>query len=354
MASITQRIVRSWSSRGLLPILLWPVSALMLGLVALRRHAYRVGLMKAESPGLPVLVVGNRIVGGAGKTPATIAIVQHLQQQGWHPGVLTRGYKRAADAPAFALIDPSSADQLSADQVGDEPLLIWRRTHVPVMVGRDRVEGGRALRRACPAIDILVCDDGLQHLKLARQIEVVVFDERGAGNGWLLPAGPLREPIAPAACGSLVAPPIVLYNAAAPTTPLKGHLAHRGMSPLQPLSQWWSGQGRNASLQPPREGAWAVAGIAHPPKFFDQLAALGFTTHPVARDDHDPYTALPWPEGIAHVILTEKDAVKIKPERARQERPGTQVWVAALDFRPDTSFWQAIDSALARLPGPHL
>jgi tetraacyldisaccharide 4'-kinase len=97
-----------------------------------------------------------------------------------------------------------------------------------------------------------------------------------------------------------------------------------------------------------------VAGIAHPPKFFDQLAALGFTTHPVARDDHDPYTALPWPEGIAHVILTEKDAVKIKPERVRQERPGTQVWVAALDFRPDTSFWQAIDSALARLPGPHL
>lgn len=355
MASIAQRIVRSWSSRGALPILLGPVAALMWLLVTLRRHAYRSGLMKAEFPGLPVLVVGNRIVGGAGKTPATIAIVHHLQQQGWHPGVLTRGYKRKADARPFTLIDQTSADHLSAAEVGDEPLLIWRRTHVPVMVGRDRVEGGRALRQAHPGIDILVCDDGLQHLRLARQIEVVVFDERGAGNGWLLPAGPLREPIAPTAPASLVTAPIVLYNAAQATTALKGHLAHRGISRLQPLGEWWAGQASDASLQPPRDGAWAVAGIAHPPKFFDQLAALGFTNvHPVACGDHDPYTALPWPDGIAHVIVTEKDAVKMRPERVRQERPTTQVWVAALDFRPDTSFWQAIDSALARLPRPHL
>lgn len=352
---ITQRIVRSWSSRGALPVSLWPVSALMWLLVTLRRQAYRFGLMKSESPGLPVLVVGNRIVGGAGKTPATIAIVQHLQQLGWHPGVLTRGYKRAEDTTPFSLIEQVSAGQLSAAEVGDEPLLIWRRTHVPVMVGRDRVGGGHALCQACPEVDILVCDDGLQHLRLARQIEVVVFDERGAGNGWLLPAGPLREPIDPVAPASLVAAPIVLYNAARPTTPLKGHLAHRGMSPMQPLSAWWAGQASDASLQPPRDGAWAVAGIAHPPKFFDQLAALGFTnTHPVACDDHDPYTTLPWPEGIAHVIVTEKDAVKMKPERVRHERPATQVWVAALDFRPEPSFWQAIDSALAQLPRPHL
>jgi tetraacyldisaccharide 4'-kinase len=354
MASITQRIVRSWSSRGTLPILLWPVSALMWMLVTLRRQAYRLGLLKAQSPGLPVLVVGNRIVGGAGKTPTTIAIVQHLLQLGWQPGVLTRGYKRAANAPPFTLIDQSSADRLSAADVGDEPLLIWRRTHAPVMVGRDRVAGGHALRQACPGVNILVCDDGLQHLRLARQIEVVVFDERGAGNGWLLPAGPMREPISPSAPESLVSPPIVLYNAAQPTTPLKGHLAHRGMSPMQALGEWWSGLSGDAGSQPPRDGAWAVAGIAHPPKFFAQLATMGFNTRPVACDDHDPYTTLPWPEGIAHVIVTEKDAVKMKPERVSQERPGTQVWVAALDFRPDTGFWQAIDSALARLPRPHL
>ena len=353
MTSITQRIVRSWASRGPLPWLLSPLAAVMALVVTLRRLAYRRGWMRIESTGLPVLVVGNRIAGGAGKTPATIAIVQHLQQRGWRPGVLTRGYKRAADAPAFTLIDAASAVLLSAADVGDEPLLIWRRTQVPVMVGRDRVAGARALRQAQPDVDILVCDDGLQHLRLQRQIEVVVFDERGAGNGWLLPAGPLREPLSAAPPDTLVAPPIVLYNAAQPSAPLAGHLAQRRLSAPQPLVQWWAGQPGSAHELPPREGAWAVAGIAHPPKFFAQLAALGFTTIDVACDDHESYTVLPWPQDVADVIVTEKDAVKMDPERLRHERPNTRVWVAALDFRPDTGFWQAVDSALARLPRPH-
>lgn len=355
MSPIAQRIVRSWSSRGPLPRLLWPLAALMGLVVGFRRRAYHRGWLKSESPGLPVLVVGNRIAGGAGKTPATIAIVQHLQQRGWHPGVLTRGYKRSApSAAALALIDLSSAASLNATDVGDEPLLIWRRTQVPVMVGRDRVAGGQALRQAHPGIDILVCDDGLQHLRLERQIEVVVFDERGAGNGWLLPAGPLREPLSPAAPATLVAAPIVLYNAAQASTPLAGHMARRGMSVPRPLAEWWSGQVEGDAVQAPKRGAWAVAGIAHPPKFFAQLAQLGFDTHHVACDDHEPYTTLPWPPEVADVIVTEKDAVKMDPERLRRERPDTRVWVAALDFRPDTGFWQALDSALARLPRPHL
>jgi tetraacyldisaccharide 4'-kinase len=354
MSPIAQRIVRSWSSRGPLALALWPMSALMGLLVALRRLAYQSGLMRPLSVGLPVLVVGNRVVGGAGKTPATIAIVQHLQRQGWHPGVLSRGYKRSTDAAPLTLIDAGSATGLSAAEVGDEPLLIWRRTQAPVMVGRDRVAGGQTLRQRHPQIDVLVCDDGLQHLRLARQIEVVVFDDRGAGNGWLLPAGPLREPIAPSAPRTLVVPPIVLYNAGQATTPLQGHLAHRGMRPMQPLAQWWSGQSQagDISAQPPKAGAWAIAGIAHPPKFFDQLRALGYGIHPVSCDDHDPYTVLPWPQGIADVIVTEKDAIKLSPERMQRERPGTRVWVAALDFTPDTGFWQALDQALARLPRP--
>lgn len=339
-------------------MLLWPVSVLMGFLVGLRRLAYRSGLARAESPGLPVLVVGNRVVGGAGKTPTTIAIVQHLQAQGWRPGVLSRGYKRAADAEPFTLIDGASAARLSAADVGDEPLLIWRRTQVPVMVGRERVAGGQALRHHHPDIDILVCDDGLQHLKLARQIEVVVFDERGSGNGWLLPAGPLREPIDVAGPASLVAEPIVLYNAPQATTPLPGHLAQRVMAPMQPLADWWSASPQadapGPTAQPPKAGAWAIAGIAHPPKFFTQLQALGYTVHPVPCADHDPYDALPWPEGILDVIVTEKDAVKLPPDRVRRERPATRVWVAALDFRLDTGFWQALDAALARLPRPHL
>jgi tetraacyldisaccharide 4'-kinase len=337
-----------------LAILLWPVSALMGLLVGLRRLAYRFGLMRAESPGLPVLVVGNRVVGGAGKTPTTIAIVQHLQAQGWRPGVLSRGYKRASDAEPFTLIDASSATSLSAVDVGDEPLLIWRRTQAPVMVGRDRVVGGQVLRQRHPDIDILVCDDGLQHLKLARQIEVVVFDERGSGNGWLLPAGPLRESIHAAGPASLVAAPIVLYNAGHASTPLAGHLAQRSMASMQLLTDWWAGSGTHAPAQPPSQGAWAIAGIAHPPKFFAQLRALGYDVHPVPCADHDPYTVLPWPEGILDVIVTEKDAVKLPPDRVQRERPGTRVWVAALDFRPDNGFWQALDAALARLPRPHL
>jgi len=358
MSPVAQRIVRSWSSRGPLALLLWPVSALMGLLVGLRRLAYRLGLMRAESPGLPVLVVGNRVVGGAGKTPTTIAIVQHLQAQGWHPGVLSRGYKRASDAEPFTLIDASSAAALSAADVGDEPLLIWRRTQVPVMVGRDGVAGGQGLGQRPPGIDILVCDDGLQHLKLARQIEVVVFDERGSGNGWLLPAGPLREPIDVAGPASLVAPPIVLYNAAQATTPLPGHLAQRSMAPMQPLADWWTASSGSDATGPadqaPKAGAWAIAGIAHPPKFFAQLQALGYGIHPVPCADHDPYDTLPWPEGIADVIVTEKDAVKLPLDRVRRERPATRVWVAALDFRPDTAFWRALDAALARLPRPHL
>lgn len=354
MPSIAQRIVRTWASRGPVPLLLSPLAALMWLVVGMRRQAYLRSWIKSESAGLPVLVVGNRIAGGAGKTPATIAIVQHLQSQGWHPGVLTRGYKRSADAAPLTLIDHASAASLSAADVGDEPLLIWRRTQVPVMVGRDRVAGGRALRQAHPGIDILVCDDGLQHLRLQRQIEVVVFDERGAGNGWLLPAGPLREPLTPAAPDTLVAPPIVLYNAARASTPLAGHLAHRGMSAPRPLNDWWSGQVGKPGHQAPRNGAWAVAGIAHPPKFFAQLAELGFHTHPVACDDHEPFLTLPWPPEVTDVIVTEKDAVKMSPERIRRERPATRVWVAALDFRPDAGFWQALDSALARLPRPHL
>lgn len=349
-------------------MLLWPVSILMGLLVGLRRLAYRAGLLRAASPGLPVLVVGNRVVGGAGKTPTTIAIVQHLQSQGWRPGVLSRGYKRASHAEPFTLIDAASAGTLSALDVGDEPLLIWRRTQAPVMVGRDRVAGGRALHQRHPGIDILVCDDGLQHLKLARQIEVVVFDERGRGNGWLLPAGPLRESIDVTGPASLVAAPIVLYNSTQATTPLPGHLAQRTMAPMQTLADWWSAassaqpaspgpaedQAAQAPTQPPRQGAWAIAGIAHPPKFFAQLQALGYDVHPVPCADHDPYETLPWPEGIRDVIVTEKDAVKLPPDRVLRERPATRVWVAALNFRPDTGFWQALDAALARLPRPHL
>ncbi|WP_374318658.1 tetraacyldisaccharide 4'-kinase [Aquabacterium sp.] len=356
MSGVTDRLVSSWSRRGPLAWCLAPFSVLMWALVTLRRQAFRLGLLTSGHTGLPVVVVGNRIVGGAGKTPATIALIQHLRDLGWHPGVLTRGYRRdAASQSELTLLDQHTVSQLGVEQVGDEPMLIWRRTQAPMMIGRNRVQAGKALKESHPDIDILICDDGLQHLRLHRDIEVVVFDERGAGNGWLLPAGPLREPLSPAALDGLACDPIVLYNATKPSTGLTGYGSSRKLGSFIPLAEWWypshTSSGRSAAASPPHEEeVWAVAGIAHPPKFFNQLTQLGFRVHGVACPDHTDFADLPWPATVQHLIVTEKDAIKLQPARMAAERPMTQIWVATLDLEPDSRFWQALDSALARLP----
>ncbi|MEO6030377.1 MAG: tetraacyldisaccharide 4'-kinase, partial [Burkholderiaceae bacterium] len=205
---------QAWQSRGVLARSLWPLAALFGGLVAARRLAYRQAWLPQQELAVPVIVVGNLIAGGAGKTPATIAIVALLRRHGWVPGIISRGYGgRGGATPLEVRVDtPATA-------CGDEPLLMRRRTGLPVVVGRNRVAAGRALLRNHPEIDVIVSDDGLQHLRLARDAQVLVFDERGAGNGWMLPAGPLREPI-PAA---VPARSVVLYNAPEATTALPGH-----------------------------------------------------------------------------------------------------------------------------------
>lgn len=355
MPGLTDRLVSSWSRRGALAWSLLPVAGLMWLVVWLRRQAFRFGALPSQSVGLPVVVVGNRIVGGAGKTPTSIAIIKHLQSAGWHPGVLSRGYRRQKTAAGeLTLLDQHTAGQLDASLVGDEPLLIWRRTQAPMMIGRDRVRAGKALKESHPGVDILVCDDGLQHLRLHRDIEVIVFDERGAGNGWLLPAGPLREPLHSPESEGLAGPPLVLYNANRPSTALPGFCAARRLGRMVPLADWWHPKPKSmdgkSTDEPPTSGAWAVAGIAHPPKFFDQLAQQGFEIHPVPCPDHADYAAeLPWPPSVHDVIVTEKDAIKLHPERVAAERPLTRVWVATLDFEPDTGFWGALDFALSRL-----
>lgn len=344
---------RTWARRGLAARLLWPASALLLCLVTARRLAYRYGWLHAKRLPVPVLVIGNRIVGGAGKTPTTIALLQHLRQAGWHPGVLSRGYKAAqAQQGGPVRLDAASAPALDASVTGDEPLLIWRRTGVPLMIGPDRVAAGEALLKTHPEIDILVCDDGLQHLKLHRDIEVVVFDERGAGNGWLMPAGPLREPWHVEPASALVAPPVVLYNAARASTPLPGHLARRTLGAPRALADWWAGVDGERLLPPQNGPVAALAGIAQPDRFFDALRGLGFAVTPIPLPDHASFDTLPWPAATPHLIVTEKDAVKLDPARVARARPHTQVWVAGLDFEPEPGFWQALDAALARLPAP--
>ena len=181
-----------WSRRGLAAWLLRPGAFLLGVLGALRRRLYALGLLKVHRLPVPVIVVGNVVVGGAGKTPTVIALIEHLKAGGWCPGVVSRGYGRTG-REVLAV-----EDNTPAAAGGDEPALIRRRTQVPVYVAPRRVDAAQALLKAHPEVNLVLCDDGLQHLALGRDLSVAVFDERGTGNGWLLPAGLLREPWPPA------------------------------------------------------------------------------------------------------------------------------------------------------------
>ena len=172
-----------------LHLILFPVSMMFRVLVALRRDMYRNGMLASDQLLLPVIVVGNINVGGTGKTPLTLALAQQLVEHGWHPLIVSRGFGGKAQLPQQV---SAASDAL---QVGDEPLLMARRDICPVWVGRDRARTARAALQAHPQCDVVLCDDGLQHYRLQRDVEIAVVDGvRGFGNGLLLPAGPLREP----------------------------------------------------------------------------------------------------------------------------------------------------------------
>lgn len=331
------RLQAAWLRRGPLAVALWPLSLAYRALSGVRRLLYRGGLQHPQRLPVPVLVVGNLIAGGAGKTPTTLALVGLLQRLGRTPGLVSRGFGRTADGddvrPVLGTSQPT--------EVGDEPLLMHLRSRVPVVVGRDRAAAARALLAAHPAVDILVSDDGLQHLKLGRDVQVIVFDERGIGNGWQLPAGPLREPfrarVPPAS--------LVVYNAPAASTPWPGFVARRGLGGVAPLDAWWRGE--------PARASWAVlqgrpvlaaAGIANPGRFFGMLREAGVQVIELPLPDHHDFHTPPWPAGTADVIVTEKDAVKLRPDACT----GTRVWVATLDFALGPDF----EAALIRLLPP--
>ncbi|RYY90103.1 MAG: tetraacyldisaccharide 4'-kinase, partial [Comamonadaceae bacterium] len=182
-----EALQRAWLRRGPAARLLRPISLLYRLLSAAHRLAYRRGWLRIDRLPVPVVVVGNVVAGGAGKTPAVLALLDHLRERGIAAGVVSRGYGRSGDACAEVLPDADPA------RVGDEPLLLRRKAGVPVFVAARRAEAGRALLAAYPGTRVIVSDDGLQHHAMARDIEICVFDRRGLGNGWLLPAGPLRE-----------------------------------------------------------------------------------------------------------------------------------------------------------------
>lgn len=338
--TLADRLQGEWLTGGPLSAALLPLSWLYRALLALRSLAYRVGFKRIEALPVPVIVVGNWIVGGAGKTPTTLALLELLRERGLSAGVVSRGYGREGDDVRLA------TRTLTAREVGDEPLLIHLRSGAPVAVGRDRVAAARALLAAHPELDLLVSDDGLQHWRLPRALSLLVFDERGLGNGRLLPAGPLRQTPAP-----LAADQLVVYNASQPSTALPGFVAKRRLAGAVTLADWWAGQpARMDTLLALRErpGLLAVAGVAQPQRFFDMLAGLGLSFGTLALPDHADFAALPWPADTVGIVLTEKDAVKLAPERVGP----LPVWVVALDFFPGAGFEAALDTQLQKLFAP--
>ena len=287
--------------------LLLPLSWLFAALSGLRRALYRGGIYKSQKLPVPVVVVGNLTVGGSGKTPLVIALAQALLERGWHPGVISRGYgaKGAAPREVRAEADPA--------EVGDEPLLIRNALGTcPVFVGRERPAAGRALLAAYPQTNVLITDDGLQHYALARDFEIAVFDTRGAGNGQLLPAGPLREPLARA--DSLDA---VVLNGDA-VSPVARQASRMQLAPgdfylLDDPAQ------RCAAVDFARVHGGrvaALAGIGSPARFFATLRGLGMAFEEYPFPDHHAYTAADIAAISAPVIvMTEKDAIKCRQFR---------------------------------------
>lgn len=290
---------RQWFEQRRLTPALWLLLPLA-GLYALVSMLNR-RLARPQRLPVPVIVVGNIIVGGAGKTPLTLWLADQLRQRGWHPGIVSRGYGRNGDEVRPVTVDSPPAE------VGDEPLLLARRTGVPVWVGRQRAAAGEVLLAAHPEVDVILCDDGLQHYALARDVELVVFDGRGAGNGWRLPVGPLREPLA----RNATVDAIICQN-----------LKKAALPAAAPVFEMQLQPGRFYRLSDPqitcaagdlqgRGRLYALAGIGHPERFFRTLAGLGLHCENRPFPDHHRYTASDLAfaaDGI--LLMTEKDAVK--------------------------------------------
>jgi tetraacyldisaccharide 4'-kinase len=326
-----------WFEGGRVPLSARALSAVYAQAIELRRALYRRGLLKSRKLPVPVLVVGNLIAGGSGKTPLSISIVERLRAEGHAPGVATRGYgRRDESAPLWVEADTA------VEAGGDEPVLLARRTGAKVRADRDRVAAARALVEA--GCDIVVCDDGLQHYALARDVEIEVIDgRRRYGNGRLLPAGPLREPLERgAACDFRVvnlAPEAEGVVAASQEPgfgewPMRLHaeraLPLRGAR-VRPLSAF-AGQ-----------RVHAVAGTGDPRRFFDMLRGLGIAVVPHAFPDHHAYVAEDLRFGSdLPVLMTEKDAVKCVAFA------GDRHYSVPVDAQLPEAFWVALLEKLHR------
>ena len=324
-----------WSRRGLFNILLLPFSLLFLVVASLRRTLYQRGLMRSGHPGVPVIVAGNITVGGSGKTPFVIWLVDWLKAQGRTPGVVSRGYGRLDKSLRCV------SEGCTADEVGDEPLLIYARTAVPVAVGADRLAAARLLHALHPEVDVIVSDDGLQHYRLQRDLELVLADARSLfGNGWLLPAGPLREPVA----RLKHADALILSQRDETTSTVESRVPVFSVR-HEPAGFRNLADDVHADFLPAVSDGEieAVTGIARPENFFSLLGRLGVVHRPRAFPDHHRFSAYDIPAD-ATVVMTEKDAVKCR------EYAGRDWWALELKLVPSPGLESWLAGKLAGLP----
>jgi tetraacyldisaccharide 4'-kinase len=315
-----------WYRIAPLHILLWPASLIFSVLSSLRRQLYRSGVLHSSKLPVPVIIIGNISVGGTGKTPFTLWLAQQLIDAGWHPAIISRGYTKSKqqrpDIPHAVDINDSP------DVVGDEPLLMVQRDLCPVWIGRNRVAVAKAMLQAHPECNVILSDDGLQHYRLQRDIEIVLVDgNRRFGNGLQLPAGPLREPVS-----RLKSVDIVVVNGGTAkadeyTMQLSGSSFYNLLNPNTSLpAAAFAGQ-----------RVHAIAGIGHPQRFFAYLKQLGLSTQTHAFPDHHCYTVSDIEFNNAEAILmTEKDAVKCASFATEQ------CWVLRVDAQIDPALAQLI------------
>ena len=310
-----------WASRGAIAWLLWPVS-LVFGLVVfVRRLFFRLHLFKSHGIGIPVIVVGNLTAGGSGKTPLVMRIAEILREHHWRPGIVSRGYGGSAEGPREATIASDPAE------VGDEPMLLARRSGCPVWVAPERVAACRALREQHPDCNVIVTDDGLQHYALRRDIEICVVDGRGLGNGFLQPAGPLREPLSRLRSVDAVVTRGAQEAVQGFPMTLEG----------DKLVRFTDARDVRAAKSFAGQRVHAVAGIGDPKRFFLHLARFGLKVVPHPFPDHHPFRAEDLQFGDSDpVVMTEKDAVKCK--RIVAGNPQAQFWVLPVSASLDPAF----------------
>ncbi len=324
-AKLESFFMKAWSTRGVIAFALWPLSKLFGLILNFRFGLLVMGYRQQVKLDVPVIIVGNIFIGGTGKTPMVIYLVEQLRRAGWTPGVISRGYGVKVEQ-----VQEVTFDSLAAD-VGDEPLLIVQRTSCPMMVGRRRVESAQRLLLQHPEVDVIISDDGLQHYALARDVEILMFDQRGIGNGFLLPAGPLREP-------ARRRRDFTVLNSAQSNT-LKGI--------GEPIFDMQLQIGDLINLQQPElhqpistlygKRILAAAGIGNPQRFFDMLSAQGLKFTALPLPDHFSFA----PELFRHedaeiILITEKDAVKCRQIADLREDP--RIWLVPVTAELDVSF----------------